>query len=93
MSLMVQYSTQLLSDVWRKQRPSMAIHGLSFSIKSLPLLTCNMVLFIPKTKYYKNNVSPTEYDQLLSALAAVKERYILLKARELTQLSVKVATF
>ena len=90
---MVQYSTQLLSEGWRKQRASMGIHGLSSSIKSLPLLTCNMLWFIPKTKYYKNNVSPTEYDQLLSALTAVKERYILLKARELTQLSVKVAMF
>lgn len=38
-------------------------------------------------------MSPTEYDQLLSTLAAVKERYILLKARELTQLSVKAAMF
>lgn len=93
MSLMVQYSTQLLSEVWRKRRASMEIHGLSSSIKSLPLLTCNMLWFIPKMKYYKNNVSPTEYDQLLSALAAVKERYVLLKARELAQLSVKVATF
>lgn len=52
-----------------------------------------MLCIIPKTKYYKNNVSPKEYDQLLSALAGVKERYILLKARELIQLSVKVAMF
>jgi len=93
MSLMVQHSTQLLSGAWRKQRSSMGIHSLSSFIRSLPLLTCNMFWFIPKTKCYKNNVSPTEYDQLLSALAAVKERYILLKARELTPLSVKVAMF
>lgn len=71
----------------------MGIHALSSSIKSLPLLTCSMLWFIPKTKYYKNNVNSTEYNQLLSALAAVKERYILLKARELTQLSAKVAMF
>lgn len=91
MSLMVQYCIRLLSEVWRKRRASLGIHGLSSSIKSLPLLTCNMLSFIPK--YYENNVSPTEYDQLLSALAAVKKRYVLLKARELTQLSVKVAKF
>lgn len=90
---MVQYSTQFLSEVWRKERASMGIHGLSSTIKSLPFLTCNMLWFIPKAKYYKNSVSPTEYEQLLSALAAAKERYILLKTRELTQLSVKVATF
>lgn len=71
----------------------MGIHGLSSTIESLPFLTWNMLWFIPEAKYYKTNVSPTEYDQLLSALAAVKERYILLKTRELTQLSVKVATF
>lgn len=71
----------------------MGIHGLSSTIESLPFLTCNMLWFIPEAKYYKTDVSPTEYDQLLSALAAVKERYILLKTRELTQLSVKVATF
>lgn len=93
MSLMAQCSTQFLSEVWRKERASMEIHGLSYTIKSLPFLTCNMLWFIPEAKYYKNNVSPTKYDQLLSALAAVKERYILLRTRELTQLSVKVATF
>lgn len=93
MSLMAQCSTQFLSEVWRKERASMEIHGLSYTVKSLPFLTCNMLWFIPEAKYYKNNVSPTKYDQLLSALAAVKERYILLRTRELTQLSVKVATF
>lgn len=93
MSLMVQYSTQLLSEAWRKQRASMGNHGRPSSIKSLPLLTRNILWFIPKPEYYKNYVSSTEYDQLLSALAAVKERYVLLKARELTQLSVEVATF
>lgn len=93
MSLMAQYSTQCLSEGWRKERASMGIHGLSSTIKSVPFLTCNMLWFIPEPKYYKNNVSPTKYDQLLSALAAVKERYILLTTRELTQLSVEVATF
>lgn len=93
MSLMAQYSTQFLSEVWRKERTSMEIHSLSSTIKSLLFLTCNTLWFIPEAKYYKNNVSPTEYDQLLSALAAVKERYILLRTRELTQLFLKVATF
>ncbi|KAK2523672.1 hypothetical protein Q9966_011970 [Columba livia] len=74
MSLMVQYSTQRLSEVWRKQRASMGNCGLSSSIKSLPFLTCNILWFIPKPEYYKNYVSSTKYDQLLSALAAVKER-------------------
>lgn len=93
MSLMVQSNTQFPSEVWRKERASMGIHGLSSTMKSFLFLTSSILWFIPKAKYYKNNVSPTEYDQLLSALAAVKERYVLLKTRELTQLSVSVATF
>lgn len=88
---MAHYSTLHISEIWRKWKAPKRIHGLSSSLKSLPLLTGSMLWFIPKTKHYKNNVSSTEYHQLLSALAAVKERYMLLKAGELTQLSVEAA--
>lgn len=90
---MAQYSTLHILEIWRKWKAPKRIHGLSSSVKSLPLLTCSMLWFIPKTKHYKNIVSSAENHQLLSTLAAVKERYMLLKAGELTQLSVKVAMF